>query len=108
MPTQPDIVLIMTDQQRFDQTGFGSGGSYATPAVDELARRGVVFTNAYSSAATCVPARIGMLTGVQARRVPRRPGTTAVREGVWTIAHALRAAGYDTALIGKMHFTPMH
>lgn len=98
----------MTDQQRHDQVGFASDGFFETPALDALARRGVVFRNAYSAGATCVPARIGLMTGIQPRRLPRQSGTIALQEGVWTIAHALRASGYDTALIGKMHFTPMH
>ncbi len=108
MKSPPDIVLVMTDQQRYDQVGHRSDGFYETPALDRLAREGVMFANAYSSATTCVPARIGLLTGLQARRVPRMPGTFALREGVWTIAHTLREVGYETALVGKMHFTPMH
>jgi arylsulfatase len=105
---RPDIVLLMTDQQRHDQIGYVSDGFYETPALDALAARGVVFETAYSAAATCVPARIGLLTGMQPKRVPRRPPMFALEPGVWTIAHALRAAGYETALIGKMHFHPIH
>jgi arylsulfatase A-like enzyme len=106
--SRPDIVLLMTDQQRHDQVGFSGNGLYETPHLDALAADGVIFADAYSSASTCIPARIGLLTGVQARRLPKQWGTPALQEGVWTIAHGLRAAGYDTALIGKMHFTPMH
>jgi choline-sulfatase len=98
----------MTDQQRHDQVGYASGGFFETPALDALAAGGVVFRNAYSAAATCVPARIGLLTGVQPRRLPLRDDPVALRPGVWTVARALRAAGYETALIGKMHFTPIH
>jgi choline-sulfatase len=104
----PDIVLVMTDQQRHDQVGFASDSFFETPALDALAAEGVTFRNAYSAGSTCVPARIGLLTGIQGRRLPREPGTPALKQGVWTIAHGLRAAGYDTALIGKMHFFPMH
>lgn len=86
----PDIVMVMTDQQRYDQVGFASDGFFETPALDAFGRRGVVFRNAYSSAATCVPARIGLLTGVQARRLPRQSTTGALQEGVWTIARAAR------------------
>ncbi len=98
----------MTDQQRHDQVGYASNGFFETPHLDGLAARGVTFLDAYSSASTCIPARIGLLTGVQARRMPKLWGTPALQEGVWTIAHALRSTGYETALIGKMHFTPMH
>ncbi len=104
----PDIVLLMTDQQRHDQVGYASGGFYETPALDALAARGVAFETAYSAAATCVPARIGLLTGVQPRRLPRHPPTFALEPGAWTVAHALKDQGYETALFGKMHFSPIH
>ena len=106
--SRPDILLVMTDQQRRDQVGYESGGFFETPALDALAARGVVFRSAYSVASTCVPARIGLLTGVQPSRLPRRRPTFALEPGVWTVAHALRAEGYETALIGKMHFHPIH
>ena len=106
--SRPDIVLLMTDQQRHDQIGYVSDGFYETPALDALAARGVAFETAYSAAATCVPARIGLLTGMQPKRVPRRAPMFALEPGVWTIAHALAEHGYETALIGKMHFHPIH
>lgn len=108
MPDRPDLVLIMTDQQRFDQVGYASDGFYETPNIDALARRGVAFDNAYSGSTTCVPARVSLLTGLQHHRVPIQVNRFALREGFWTVAHALRQAGYQTALIGKMHFAPIH
>jgi choline-sulfatase len=105
---RPDIVLLMTDQQRHDQIGYASDGFYETPALDALAARGVVFDRAYSAGATCIPARIGLLTGMQPKRVPRRAPMFALDPGFWTIAHALAEHGYETALIGKMHFHPIH
>jgi arylsulfatase A-like enzyme len=52
--------------------------------------------------------RVALLTGLQPHRVPSQVNRLAFREGFWTIAHALRAAGYETAAIGKMHFFPPH
>ena len=104
---QPDIVLIVTDQQRHDQVGWASDGFFETPTLDGLAERGVVFRHAYSAGATCVPGRVGLLTGVQLRRLVQPP-QPVWPTGVWTVAHGLRAAGYQTALIGKMHFSPVH
>src|SRR5207245_3303923 len=63
---------------------------------------------AVGAAATGVPACIGLLTGIQPRRLPRRPPTFALEPGGWTVAHALRDQGYETALFGKMHFNPIH
>jgi arylsulfatase len=108
MAERPDLVLIMTDQQRFDQVGYESGGYFETPNVDGLAERGVIFANAYSGSTTCVPARVSLLTGLQNHRVPTQVNRFALREGFWTIARALKLAGYETALIGKGHFAPIH
>jgi arylsulfatase len=108
MDDRPDFVLIMTDQQRFDQVGYQSNGFYETPNIDRFAQRGVVFENAYSGSTTCAPARMSLLTGLQNHRVPTQINRFALREGFWTIARALRHVGYETALIGKMHFAPVH
>jgi choline-sulfatase len=104
----PDLVLFMTDQQRADQVGFASGGHFETPALDALARRGVAFDAAYSASTVCVPSRSALLTGMHPHRVPTQENGLALREGCWTIARALRDEGYQTALVGKMHFSPVH
>ncbi len=105
---QPDLVLIVTDQQRFDQLGYESDGFFETPHIDELASRGVVFDRAYSGGTNCVPARVSLLTGLQHHRVPKQPGSwLALREGYWTIARELQRAAYATALVGKMHAMPI-
>ena len=100
-------MLILSDQQRFDQVGYESGGYYSTPSIDMLAENGVVFTNAYSGSTTCVPARVSLLTGLQHHRVPTQVNRLALREGFWTVARCLSEVGYETALIGKMHFAPV-
>jgi choline-sulfatase len=108
MTTPPDIVLFITDQQRFDQLGYSSGGHFDTPNLDRLARNGVIFENAYSASTVCVPSRVALMTGIEPHRVPTQENRWALREGFWTVAHELRRAGYQTALIGKAHFAPVH
>jgi arylsulfatase len=108
MASRPDIVLFLTDQQRFDQVGYASDGHFVTPHVDRLARGGVIFENAYSASTVCVPARVALMTGIEPHRVPTQDNGMALREGFWTVAHELRRAGYETALIGKAHFAPVH
>jgi arylsulfatase len=108
MTTPPDIVLFITDQQRFDQLGYSSGGHFDTPNLDRLARSGVIFEHAYSASTTCVPSRVALMTGIEPHRVPTQENPYALREGFWTVAHELRRAGYQTALIGKAHFAPVH
>jgi choline-sulfatase len=105
---RPDLVLILTDQQRFDQVGYQSSGYFETPHIDALAGQGVIFDQAYSGATTCIPARNALLTGLQQPQVPKHPNAVNLREGFWTVAHALRQSGFQTACVGKMHMAPMH
>lgn len=107
MTRRPNLLLIMTDQQRADAAGFANPACVDTPNLDALAARGVVFTNAYSASTTCVPARSALLTGLFDHRLPRGPDGKALRDGYWNIAHALKGAGYRTGLFGKMHFSPI-
>lgn len=104
---RPNILLIMTDQQRADSLGHSHPGASYTPNLDALARQGVLFENAYASSTTCVPSRASLLTGMLHHRLPRADNGWALAEGYWTVAHALQLAGYRTGLFGKMHFDPM-
>lgn len=105
---RPDIVLFLTDEQRYDEVGYASDGYYETPALERLAARGVIFEAAYSGSTVCVPARASLLTGLAHHRVQTQANGVALREGFWTVARALRDVGYQTALVGKMHFSPMY
>jgi choline-sulfatase len=99
----------MTDEQRYDQVGYASGGKWETPNMDALARQGVIFENAYCAAPLCIPSRGSMMTGLDPHRWPKSNETYgALQEGFWTVAHEFAKAGYETAWIGKMHFIPMH
>src|SRR3954447_16665618 len=98
----------MTDQQRSDQVGYVDASVFETPALDALVAKGVAFDCAYSPSTTCTPARSALMTGVQPHRLSTQINGLALREGSWTLARGLRAAGYQTALVGKMHFAPIH
>lgn len=104
--SQPDLILVMTDQQRYDQIGYAPGSIVRTPNLDALAAAGVTFTNAYSASTTCVPSRTALMTGLFDHRT-HASAPLALPPGHWTMPHALRAVGYQTALIGKMHFDPI-
>jgi arylsulfatase A-like enzyme len=101
--TRPNIVFIVTDDQRVDQLA-------RMPAVDGLARNGIRFTNAYVSNALCCPSRATIISGrySHSTRVytndPNHPlgGWPAFRPSESsTVATWLRSAGYRTGLIGK-------
>ena len=99
----PNIILIMTDQQRFDSIA-GLGASWVTtPHLDRLIREGVNFTNCHITGASCVPCRASLFNG-------HYPHTTGVlRNGQpWqrTWVESLAAAGYRCVNVGKMHTIP--
>ncbi len=105
--SRPDIVLFLTDQQRRDQTGYAAAQNFETPNLDALAASGVTFETAYSASTTCVPARVALMTGLQPRRAPVVADFRSLPEDYWTVGHALRHAGYATALVGKAHANPI-
>jgi len=100
----PNIVLVMTDQQRADVSAREGFPLDTTPLLDSLARGGVWFDRAYTTSPTCAPARVSTLTG-------RYPGATRVRtnhnipDATYTqdLVDVLRAQGYATAMVGKNH-----
>lgn len=107
IPQRPNILFIMTDQQRYDQMGYTSGGYFETPNLDRLARSGIIFDNAYSTSTVCAPARGSLLTGLNPHRFAKACDGLILQEGFWTFAHELRKAGYQTGYFGKGHFWPL-
>src|SRR5437016_10280430 len=63
--TRPDILFIMTDQQRFDTIAALGNPHIYTPNLDRLVRRGISFSNAYATCPICIPARYTIRTGCE-------------------------------------------
>ncbi len=111
MTTAPNILLVMPDQLRADFVGCYGAGFAKTPNIDALAAHGTTFENAVSPFPICVPCRAAMLTGRNAIETGvidnykwLRPERAALGTRNWS--DLLAQAGYHTAAIGKMHFTP--
>ena len=64
MSKRPNIVLILTDQQRFDTVGANGSPICQTPNIDRLAADGTTFEKAYTPVSLCSPARASYFTGV--------------------------------------------
>lgn len=96
----------MTDQQRPDSLGCYGNNLAKTPNIDKLANEGVVFDNCYVQNPLCCPSRYSILTGRYPHCHGVRSNWYAPNEGEESFGHRLKRAGYSTALIGKMHFTP--
>lgn len=105
-PVQPDILLIMPDQMRGDCLSILGHAAVKTEQLDELAREGVLFRRAYSTAATCIPARHAMLTSLY----PQTSGVVGFKAraiSASTMPELLAKAGYKTVLVGRnMHQVP--
>ena len=101
-----NILLITTDQQRYDGLGFAGGEFAKTPVLDRLATTGLQYRQARNQCAVCMPARSTILTGQHVRMHGVTSNGIALPPEHPSIAHALKAVGYDTALIGKAHFEP--
>jgi len=114
------IVLFLIDDLGWMDLGCQGSDYYQTPNIDELAKEGVRFTDAYAACAVCSPTRAAVLTGKYPARLlltdwlpsgrwkpkaklkeGRRVRALPVEE--YTLAEALRDAGYKTASVGKWH-----
>src|SRR6059036_2312022 len=103
---RPNILLLMTDQQRWDALGPVSSW-LQTPHLDRIARAGVRFSNAYTQSPECIPARVGLALS----SYPHDHGVWhnqryTLPEGSKTWMRALRDAGYSTSVFGKTHLHP--
>ncbi len=103
---KPNIVLILVDDLGYGDPGcFNPQSKIATPHIDRLAREGMRFTDAHAPGSVCHPSRYGLLTGSYPFRtdVTLWPKQPLIKEGQLTIASLLKAAGYNTAMVGKWH-----
>lgn len=104
---QPNIVLIISDQFRWDCIGaMGLNPMNLTPNLDEMARQGTLFRNAFANQPVCAPARATMFTGLYPTRHGLWRNGLGLPHNVPTLAGELRKAGYSANYIGKWHLAP--
>jgi arylsulfatase A-like enzyme len=103
----PNILLITTDQHRYDAVGFMGSREVKTPHLDALAAAGVVFERTYVTNPVCMASRATWLTGQfpDAHGV-RRNGIPAP-DVPWGLGRTLAGQGWRTGLFGKTHFQPL-
>ncbi len=102
--TPTSFLVLMADQLAASWLPMYGHPLVQTPALSGLAQDGTVFESAYTPFPLCAPARAAMLTGRFASSVGVYDNAAELRAGAPTVVHALRAAGYHTAIAGKMHF----
>lgn len=99
----PNILFILTDQQRFDTCGCYGQPLEVTPNLDKMAKEGVIFNNAFSCQPVCGPARAVIQTGLYATETGCYRNCIALPLNSKSVAKYLSAEGYQTAYIGKWH-----
>lgn len=114
--SKPNVLFLMCDQLRFDAIAALGNAQICTPNLDRLVKRGVSFTNAYSSCPVCVPARATLRTGCEPYHtavtenamphpLPDQPSDMEARCGKY-LARTLSELGYRTFGVGKFHAVP--
>ena len=107
---KPNVVLMFMDDLGYgDVSFFNENSKIHTPHIDNLAERGIAFTDAHATSALCTPSRYGLLTGRYnwrsrlKRGVLTGDGTPLIEPGRMTLANLFSEAGYYTACVGKWH-----
>jgi arylsulfatase A-like enzyme len=103
-PQSPNVILCMTDDQGWGDTGYNGHPVLRTPHLDQMANDGIRFERFYSGAPVCSPTRGSCMTG----RHPSRYGIAFANVGHMkkdeiTLAEALKTQGYATGHFGKWH-----
>jgi arylsulfatase A-like enzyme len=105
LASRPNILFILTDDQRWDTIGALGNREISTPNLDRLVERGFHFNNAYCMGsmigAVCLPSRTMIITGRSLWRIPDNPRATSAPPGVPLLPNLLREAGYVTFHCGK-------
>jgi arylsulfatase A-like enzyme len=105
MADRPNVLVVFTDQQRWDTCGCYGNPTGLTPHLDALAARGTRLIRAFTCQPVCGPARASLQTGRFATAAGVHVNGVALPTDVPTIAKAFDAAGYDTGYIGKWHLS---
>jgi arylsulfatase A-like enzyme len=106
MTQQPNVVVFLTDQQRFDTLGVHGNPLGLTPNIDRMAQHGTHFENAFTPNPVCAPARSSLQTGLMPTATGVYVNGIPLAAESTTIAEAFNDAGYQTGYIGKWHLAP--
>ncbi|MCG8700443.1 MAG: sulfatase-like hydrolase/transferase, partial [Bacteroidales bacterium] len=101
---KPNIILLLTDDQRFDAVGYAGNEQIKTPNIDKLANEGVIFENAYVTTSICCASRASILSGQYALRHGIHGFHTDFSDTAMAQTYPLQLkekAGYQIGFIGK-------
>lgn len=100
---RPNVLLILTDDQRWDCLGVAGHKHLKTPNIDRLAKEGAYFKNAFCTTSLCSPSRASILSGLYAHKHGVSNNFTEYPQTLVSFPQRLQSTGYATAYIGKYH-----
>ncbi|MBK6501465.1 MAG: sulfatase-like hydrolase/transferase [Candidatus Microthrix parvicella] len=103
MPKQPNVLVVLSDQQRPDSCGVFGQRLDVTPNLDALAADGVAFDNSFTVQPLCGPSRAALQTGLMPTTTGCWRNGRSLPQDATTLATALGSAGYWTGYVGKWH-----
>ncbi len=108
MTKHPNVLILFTDQQRYDTIHYAGHEHMITPNLDRLAEEGCLYRFAHSTNPVCMPARHDLMTGLSGRAHGYfENGPKPIKDySIPTLPRIFSENGYRTAAIGKMHFCP--
>jgi uncharacterized sulfatase len=104
--SRPNIVLYLSDDHSRADAGCYGSDQFETPRIDRLAKEGLVFDEAATVSAICVPSRASLFTGLYPERHGAAENHSAVSPGTRSLPHVLGELGYRVVLAGKRHVQP--
>jgi len=102
---QPNVLLLYTDQHRWDALGCSGNKHIHTPHLDCLAGGGALLSNAFANSPVCMPSRQSMLAGQYPSAIGTMDNGVEMPRDVLTVHKLLKRHGYHTGNVGKLHFT---
>jgi N-acetylglucosamine-6-sulfatase len=100
---QPNVLFILTDDQRWDGLGLAGHKHLKTPNIDRLGKEGVFFKNTFCTTSLCSPSRASILSGLYAHAHGVTNNFTEYPSNFRSFPMVLQSIGYDTAYVGKWH-----
>jgi arylsulfatase A-like enzyme len=104
----PNVIFVLADDLGWSDLGCYGQKEIHTPNIDRLAAEGLRFSQAYAGSSVCAPSRCALMTGQHTGHTPIRgnsftkpEGQQPLAEGVETLGHLMRRAGYATGVFGK-------
>ena len=104
---RPNVLVIMADDLGYNDLGYQGSSVVKTPHIDALAKSGVIFSDAHTTASVCSPSRAGFITGRYQQRFGHEancpPSGFGMDTSEYTIGEAFQSLGYKSYLVGKWH-----